>query len=346
MSVARKRGGGGVPWVGILVLVAIALGVLVARTLAASQLPARSAVPATSAPTLTPRPTQAPAAAAPQRTATATAVPQHAAAPTTIAQLRTATAVPQHAATTPATAATATAATATTAARTAATATAATATTAAAAATATLAATATPVVAPQHAAAGAVALTFDAGADRGYAADMLDVLADERVPATFGITGNWARANPDLVRRIAAEGHMVINHTLDHRSFTGVSDNLGGLSASHRRQELEDADAIIAPLIGHSTRPWYRLPYGDGDAHVAADVAPAGYDRQIGWTVDSLGWRGATDQDIVTRCLKLAAPKAIFLLHVGRESRDGPALESVINGLKERGYSFVRVDAL
>ncbi|MBV9542882.1 MAG: polysaccharide deacetylase family protein [Chloroflexi bacterium] len=338
---ARKRGGGGVPWVGILVLVAIALGVLVARTLAASQLPARSAVPATSAPTLTPRPTQAPAAAAPQRTATATAVPQHAAAPTAIAQQRTATAVPQHAATTPATAATATVATATTAATGTTATTAATPTTAA-----TTAATATPVVAPQHAAAGAVALTFDAGADRGYAADMLDVLADERVPATFGITGNWARANPDLVRRIAAEGHMVINHTLDHRSFTGVSDNLGGLSASHRRQELEDADAIIAPLIGHSTRPWYRLPYGDGDAHVAADVAPAGYDRQIGWTVDSLGWRGATDQDIVTRCLKLAAPKAIFLLHVGRESRDGPALESVINGLKERGYSFVRVDAL
>ena len=189
-------------------------------------------------------------------------------------------------------------------------------------------------------------MTFDAGADRGYAADILDILADERVPATFGMTGNWARANADLVRRIASEGHMVINHTLNHRSFTGVSDNLGGLSPSARRQELEDADAIIAPLIGHSTRPWYRLPYGDGDAHVASDVAPAGYDRQIGWTVDSLGWRGASDQDIIARCLKLAAPRAIFLFHVGRESRDGPALQTVIDGLKERGYSFVRIDEL
>jgi peptidoglycan/xylan/chitin deacetylase (PgdA/CDA1 family) len=186
-------------------------------------------------------------------------------------------------------------------------------------------------------------LTFDAGADRGYAEDILDLLHEQHVPATFGITGAWARANPDLVRRIAAEHHLVINHTLDHKSFTGLSDSLGGLSPQQRRAELEQADAIIAPLIGHSTKPFYRLPYGDDDAHVASDVAPAGYSQKVGWTIDSLGWKHLAASDIVARCLSKAAPNAIYIFHVGRDSQDSLALARVIVGLRERGFGFVSI---
>jgi peptidoglycan/xylan/chitin deacetylase (PgdA/CDA1 family) len=210
--------------------------------------------------------------------------------------------------------------------------------------------TAKPALTPPAASDGRpgqlVALTFDAGADRGYAEDILDVLRDQRVPASFGLTGRWARANPDLVSRIAAEGHLVINHTLDHRSFTGVSDNLGGLSAARRRAELEDADAIIAALTGRSTKPWYRLPYGDDDARVAADVAPAGYTHKAGWTVDSMGWRGLSAADIVARCLQLAAPNAVYVFHVGRASQDGPALPRLIASLRERGFGFATMAEL
>jgi peptidoglycan/xylan/chitin deacetylase (PgdA/CDA1 family) len=198
---------------------------------------------------------------------------------------------------------------------------------------------------PPVAASGkAVALTFDAGADRGYAEDILDQLQEENVVASFGITGVWAKANPDLVRRMAADGHLVFNHTLDHRSFTGVSDKLGGLSAARRRAELEDADAILTPLLGHSTRPLYRLPYGDDDARVAADVLPAGYTHKVGWTVDSLGWQGSPSADIVARCLRLAAPGAIYVFHVGRASQDAIALQQVIHGLRDKGFAFHRVD--
>jgi peptidoglycan/xylan/chitin deacetylase (PgdA/CDA1 family) len=189
-----------------------------------------------------------------------------------------------------------------------------------------------------------VALTFDAGADRGYAEDILDVLQSEHVVASFGMTGQWARANPELVRRMAADGHMVFNHTVDHRSFTGVSDSLGGLAPAKRRAELTDADAIIAPLIGHSTKPYYRLPYGDDDRNVASDVEPAGYTRKVGWTVDSMGWRGLNAPDIVARCLGMAKPGAIYVFHVGRESQDAIALEQIVHGLRERGFSFRRVD--
>jgi peptidoglycan/xylan/chitin deacetylase (PgdA/CDA1 family) len=189
-----------------------------------------------------------------------------------------------------------------------------------------------------------VALTFDAGADRGYAEDILDLLQDQHVPASFGITGQWAKANPDLVRRMAADGHLVFNHTLDHRSFTGLSDSLGGLSPAARRAELDEADAIIAPLIGHSTAPYYRLPYGDDDSRVAADVLPAGYSRKVGWTIDSLGWKGAQSSNILTRCLQLAAPNAIYVFHVGRASQDAIALPQIIRELRARGFAFRRVD--
>jgi peptidoglycan/xylan/chitin deacetylase (PgdA/CDA1 family) len=193
---------------------------------------------------------------------------------------------------------------------------------------------------------GVVALTFDAGADRGYAEDILDTLSDSGIPATFGMTGSWALAYPDLVQRMAADGHLVINHTLDHRSFTGLSDHLGGLSAARRQSELLDADAIIAPLIGHTTCPWYRLPYGDGDSRVVGDVASIGYDQQVGWTIDTLGWRGAPVQDIVARSLRQAAPNAVYVMHVGVESRDGPALPAIIAGLQDQGYGFATVAAL
>jgi peptidoglycan-N-acetylglucosamine deacetylase len=203
---------------------------------------------------------------------------------------------------------------------------------------------ATPTSAPVPTSGARVALTFDAGADRGYAEDILDLLKAEHVVASFAITGQWARANGDLVRRMTADGHLVFNHTLDHRSFTGTSDNRGGLSPAARRQELTDADAIIGPLIGHSTAPYYRLPYGDDDARVATDVAPAGYSRKVGWTVDSMGWRGLPAADIVTRCLSLAAPGAVYVFHVGRASQDSLALARIVGGLKQHGFGFRRVD--
>ena len=94
----------------------------------------------------------------------------------------------------------------------------------------------------------------------------------------------------------------------------------------------------------HSTRPYYRLPYGDDDARVAADVLPAGYSHLIGWTVDSLGWRGVASQDIVARCVKLATAGAVYVFHVGRGSQDAIALPRVIRGLRERGFGFQRAD--
>ena len=176
---------------------------------------------------------------------------------------------------------------------------------------------------------------------------------DPRPPARGGPSGQL-RDHRELGPRPSGpggadgrtRGTCCINHTVSHRSFTGLSDRLGGLSAERRRAELEEADAILAAILGRSTRPWYRLPYGDSDPRVAADVAPTGYTRHAGWTVDSLGWQGHSAPEIVVRCLRLAAPRAIYLFHVGSAARDGPALGAIVSGLRQRGYGFVTLEGL
>jgi peptidoglycan-N-acetylglucosamine deacetylase len=70
------------------------------------------------------------------------------------------------------------------------------------------------------------------------------------------------------------------------------------------------------------------------------------YVQQVGWTIDTLGWRGAPVQDTVARSLRIAAPNAIYVMHVGIQSRDGPALPTIIEGLREQGYGFASVEAL
>lgn len=190
-----------------------------------------------------------------------------------------------------------------------------------------------------------VALTFDAGSDAGNTATILDMLAARHVSATFSLTGEWTRANPALVRRIAAAGHLIVNHTDTHDSFTGFSTHTAALSASQRIGQLERADRSIAAVTGKSTRPWFRPPYGDIDAATPADVARAGYRYVLLWTVDSLGWKGLAPLDVANRCINGATPGAILLLHVGSASTDAQALPRILDALQARGYQLVKVDA-
>lgn len=186
----------------------------------------------------------------------------------------------------------------------------------------------------------AVHLSFDAGADRGHAEMILDVAREEHVTLSFGMTGRWAQQNADLMKRIVDEGHELINHTWSHASFTGFSAGRP-MSVYERRLELDRTEDFLVELTGKSTRPYFRPPYGDLDNGALKDVADAGYDYTMMWTIDSFGWMRIPAAAIVERCLSRAEPGAIILMHVGIESEDGPALRAIISGLRERGYLIV-----
>jgi peptidoglycan/xylan/chitin deacetylase (PgdA/CDA1 family) len=195
-----------------------------------------------------------------------------------------------------------------------------------------------------------IALTFDAGSDRGYAEQILDTLAEYEVKVSFGITGQWAEENPDLVERMVAEGHMIFNHSWSHRSFTGFSTSgwdAGVLTADERTKELDDTAEVIGEATdGYDVRPYFRPPYGDLDDSVLADLAAAGYWVTVMWTCDSLGWNGATVEEIVFRCAEQAEAGDIILLHVGAASLDAEALPLLIETLEAAGFELVTVEEL
>lgn len=188
-------------------------------------------------------------------------------------------------------------------------------------------------------------LSFDAGADRGYAEMILDTLRDEGVVVSFGMTGRWAQQNPDLTQRIIDEGHELINHTWSHSSFTGFSAGRP-LSVAERHLELERTENLLVESFGKSTRPYFRPPYGDRNPGVYKDVSDAGYDYTMMWTIDSFGWMRISAAQIVERCVSRAEPGAIILMHVGIESEDGPALRTLIAQLRANGYELVSLKDL
>jgi peptidoglycan/xylan/chitin deacetylase (PgdA/CDA1 family) len=191
-----------------------------------------------------------------------------------------------------------------------------------------------------------VALTFDAGSDPGHAAQILDILAADHIHATFGITGVWAHANPALVRRIAAAGHQIVNHSWDHQSFTGVSTNTQPLTAAQISQELGRTQDVIRRLSGAGTNGWFRPPYGDRDRRVDAAAGGAGYRYELMWSVDTLGWKGVSPATVLQRCLAAATSGEIILMHVGSASTDAAALPAVIAAVQARGYGFAVASAL
>jgi peptidoglycan-N-acetylglucosamine deacetylase len=185
-----------------------------------------------------------------------------------------------------------------------------------------------------------VALTFDAGSDAGYTTQILQILRDNGVKASFSLTGDWTQAYPDLAQAIAADGHVIMNHSQDHPSFTGLSTAEGPLTKQQRFDELDQADLAIRSITGKTTKPYFRPPYADFDGSVLCDVAADGYTYLVMWTVDTLGWNGAGANEIVNTALSKAKPGAIYIMHVGSQSQDAVALQRVIDGLKSQGYSF------
>ena len=194
-----------------------------------------------------------------------------------------------------------------------------------------------------------VALTFDAGADQGYATEILDELQAHGIPATFGMTGQWAEANPDLIQRMAAEGHQIINHSWSHPSLTGASTGLSPITKEQLFEELLATENLVRELTGYEMKPYFRPPYGDIGPLTSGYLAEAGYYVDVLWSCDSFGWNGASAQQIIERCTtaEQGGAGAIILMHLGSDARgDLEALPGLIDYYHSNGYVFVTVEQM
>ena len=191
----------------------------------------------------------------------------------------------------------------------------------------------------------AVALTFDTGVDAGHMPEVLDTLKKHGIPSTFGITGEWAVTNPDLLKRIVAEGHAIVNHSWGHPSFTGEDTETPPLSDKQIRDEFRRTEDKIQKIAGVSTKPYFRPPYGDYDSRVNRIAFEEGYEYNVLWYVDGLGWEGRSTKYAINVTLENAFNGAIYLYHTDNLT-EYKALDEIIDGLVERGFQLLTVPQL
>ncbi|MDQ0255777.1 peptidoglycan/xylan/chitin deacetylase (PgdA/CDA1 family) [Evansella vedderi] len=187
-----------------------------------------------------------------------------------------------------------------------------------------------------------VALTFDDGPDPRFTPQVLDVLAEYNVPATFFIMGARAEKHPNIVSRAVEEGHVVGNHTYWHPNL--MEQDLATLE-----REITQTEDTLAEIVGYRTS-LFRAPYGFLDDERVERIGELGY-TVVGWSVDSLDWREYPPEETAYNVLSNTQPGSIILMHDGAEwdgDRTGTieSLHQIIPTLQAQGIEFVTVPEL
>lgn len=185
-----------------------------------------------------------------------------------------------------------------------------------------------------------VALSFDDGPDPRWTPALLDALHGAQARATFFVTGSQVRAHPDLVQRMAAEGHEVANHTDTHPRLEGLDD-------ATVTRELTDAAAAIA-AVGAPASPWFRPPLGRYDA-TTVDAADRVGLRTVGWTVCFERWLRRSPDSGVAETAARVHPGGIIVAHDGGppdRAATVAALPVLLQRLRSDGYRVATVGEL
>lgn len=184
-----------------------------------------------------------------------------------------------------------------------------------------------------------VALTFDDGPDPRYTPYVLDILAEERVRATFFVIGKSVESFPGLVEQAVLEGHEIENHTYSHPELDQ------GEEVSFY-EELDRCERIITATAGR-TPVYFRPPKRLYNHEVIKTAGVNGY-QVILWTVCMENRADQTVEDVVKRVMKKVKPGAIILAHDGSLDRrlTVNALPVLIKELRAQGYQFVTLKEL
>ena len=188
-------------------------------------------------------------------------------------------------------------------------------------------ASATPVEAPK------IALTFDDGPSTAWTPALLDGLKERGVKATFFLIGENADKNPEIVKRMAEEGHLIGNHTYHHVELTKVSEN-------EARLELADTSAVIVRITGKEPE-YMRPPFGAWQRKLEQEIQML----LVVWTIDPLDWTTENQDEIVNKVVTEAEENDIILLHDCYKSSIEAGLR-IVDILQEEGFVFVTVDEL
>ena len=178
-----------------------------------------------------------------------------------------------------------------------------------------------------------IALTFDDGPSAATTPQVLKVLAEKDVKATFFLLGQNAKEYPEIVNQIQKDDHEIASHSYSHPQLTA-------LTAEQVVKEVRDTDKAIFNATGILPRT-FRPPYGAVNSDVAQQIGKP----VIQWNIDSLDWQTKNANSVIHMVNQTSHPGGIVLMHDIQEAT-ADALATVIDNLKEQGYEFVTIEEM
>ncbi len=180
-----------------------------------------------------------------------------------------------------------------------------------------------------------VNVTIDDGPDPVWTPQVLDVLREYGVKATFCMVGTQAQAHPDLVKKVVAAGHRLCDHSVSHDTAMDKE------SQSYQSKQILDAERMITQASGGVRPMYYRAPGGAFTPYSRSLAASRGM-RPLGWNVDTKDFeRPGTDAIVATVERELPnGPTLLFHDAGGDRSQTVEALRRILPWLKDQGYAF------
>lgn len=184
-------------------------------------------------------------------------------------------------------------------------------------------------------------LTFDCGYENGHTAAILDALKKHHAPAAFFVVGHMVESAPDIVRRMAEEGHIVGNHTYHHPDMSAIADE------SSFRQELDSLAALYQETTGQPLSRFYRPPQGKYSEENLKMAQALGYET-VFWSLAYVDWY-ADNQPTAEQAYAKLLPRihngAIVLLH-STSATNAAILDDLLTKWEDMGYRFAPLTEL
>lgn len=183
---------------------------------------------------------------------------------------------------------------------------------------------------------GTVALTFDDGPSVKYTPEILAILKKYNIKATFFMVGTNAKAHPEIVKMVLADGQAIDSHSMTHALLTKLNNQ-------QLQQEVAGPQTVIFNIIGKKP-VCLRYPFGASNSHVRSVIRENGIvPVPMGW--NSFDYERPGVEKIVNQVLDHAHSGQVFLFHDGFNKREQTveALPIIIEGLKKKGFGFTQI---
>lgn len=184
-------------------------------------------------------------------------------------------------------------------------------------------------------------LTFDAGYENGYTAQILEVLKKQEVPAAFFLVGDYLERNADLVRQMVQDGHIVGNHTKSHPDMSKAT------SREAFARELQGVEELYADITGQTLPKFYRPPQGLYSQENLEMAKELGY-KTVFWSLAYADWDNKNQPSRETAMEKLTGRihnGAVVLLH-STSKTNAEVLDELLTTWENKGFRFLSIEDL